>query len=37
LLLTAETAWFAPLEIQRGHDAQAVAARFVPRSRRWVV
>jgi hypothetical protein len=37
LLLTAETAWCAPLEIQRGHDTKAVTARFVPRSRRWAV
>jgi hypothetical protein len=37
LLLTAETAWSAPLEIQRGHDTQEVTACFVPRARRWAV
>jgi hypothetical protein len=35
LLLTAEKAWFAPLEIERNHVAQTMAASFVPRSRRW--
>jgi hypothetical protein len=37
LLMTAEKAWYAPLETQRSHAAQAVSARFVPRSRRWFV
>jgi hypothetical protein len=37
LLMTAERAWYAPLETQRGHAGQVVAARFVPRSRRWTV
>lgn len=37
LLLTAETAWSAPLEIQRGHHTQEMTARFVPRARRWAV
>ena len=35
LLLVAEPAWLARLEIQRRHDPQEVAACFVPRSRRW--
>jgi hypothetical protein len=37
LLMTAERAWYAPLETQRGHAALPVVARFVPRSRRWTV
>jgi hypothetical protein len=37
LLLVAEAAWFVRLELQRGNDIRAVAARFVPRSRRWAV
>ncbi len=35
LLLVAEPAWLARLEIQRRHDPREMAACFVPRSRRW--
>jgi hypothetical protein len=35
LLLVAEPAWRARLDVERAHVAQAVEASFVPRSRRW--
>ena len=37
LLMTAEKAWCAPLQTQRGHAVREAEARFVPRSRRWSV
>jgi hypothetical protein len=37
LLLIAEPAWRAELELQREHRAQSTAALLIPRSRRWEV
>jgi hypothetical protein len=37
LLLIAEPAWSAGLEIEHQHRRQTVEARFIPRARRWVV
>ncbi|HEV2327708.1 MAG TPA: hypothetical protein VGY56_02845 [Verrucomicrobiae bacterium] len=36
LLLVAEAAWRASLQLARPHDLQAVEALFIPRSRRWL-
>ena len=35
LLLVAERAWHARLQISRARQAEIVEARFIPRSRRW--
>ena len=35
LLLAAEKAWRAQLQVERAHQAQTLDALFVPRSRRW--
>jgi hypothetical protein len=35
LLLVAEKAWRARLQVERGHRAQSLEALFIPRSRRW--
>ena len=37
LLLVAESAWRARLDIEQSHRALTVDARFIPRSRRWMV
>lgn len=36
LLLVAELAWRALLQVGRGHQLQATEALFIPRSRRWL-
>jgi hypothetical protein len=35
LLLVAERAWRGSLQVERGHQTEALEARFVPRARRW--
>lgn len=37
LLLVAEPAWRAKLQVDRAHQALAISARYVPRSRHWVL
>lgn len=37
LLLVAEPAWRAHLQVERAHRSETPAARFVPRARRWVL
>ena len=37
LLLVAEKAWRARLQVQRAHQAEILDALFVPRSRRWAL
>jgi len=37
LVLVAEPAWQTELQFERAHEPRALAARFVPRARRWTV
>ncbi len=37
LLLTAETAWTAEIQVERNHQPQNLQARLVPRARRWEI
>jgi len=37
LLLVAETAWRARVNVESTRNTQIIGARFVPRSRRWMI
>lgn len=37
LLLVAEPAWRAQVQVDRAHSSQTISARFVPRARQWAL